>query len=129
LAESSGKSAVVEALAADGKRCMLVGDGATDMATQDVVRLFVGFAGAERRPAVVEGAAVLIEGPGLAAVLPLALSSHSAAKLLDTPYWQVFEDGVSAIENGRVLFKDEDRRRRVLQAHRRASEAEQVFGD
>ena len=129
LAESSGKSAVVRNLASDGKRTMMVGDGSTDLVTKDVVRLFVGFGGVERRATVVEEAAVFIEGPGLAGLLPLALSPYAAGKLTGTPSWEIFQDGLQAIESGQVLFKDESQRQRILQAHNNVNSPEQVFGE
>jgi phosphoserine phosphatase len=129
LAESSGKSAVVRNLASDGKRTMMVGDGSTDLVTKDVVRLFVGFGGVERRAAVVEEATVFIEGPGLEGLLPLALSPYAAGKLTSTPSWEIFQDGLQAIASGQVLFKDESQRQRILQAHNNVNAHEQVFGE
>ena len=129
LAESSGKSEVVRKLASDSKRTMMVGDGSTDLVTKEVVRLFVGFGGVERRATVVEQAAVFIEGPGLAGLLPLALSPYAAGKLTGTPSWEIFQDGLQAIENGHVLFKDESHRQRILQAHNNVNKREQVFGE
>jgi phosphoserine phosphatase len=129
LAESSGKSEVVKNLAADGKRTMMVGDGSTDLVTRDVVRLFIGFGGAECRQTVAEEAEVFVEGPGLAGLLPIALSSHGAAKLADTPYWKVFQDGLGAIENDEVLFKGDAQRQRILQAHNDQNNSEQIFGE
>ena len=129
LAESSGKSAVVSKLAADGKRTMMVGDGSTDLITKDVVRLFVGFGGVERRLAVVDEAAVFLEGPGLAGLLPIALSSYGSSKLAGTPLLDVFRDGLQAIESGQVLFKDNAYRQRVLHAHNGANSSRQVFGE
>lgn len=129
LAESTGKSAVVKNLAGDGRRTMMVGDGSTDLVTRDVVRLFAGFGGAQRRQVVADEAAVYIEGPGLAGLLPIALSSHGAGKLAGTPLAEVFQDGLRAIESGRVLFKDEAYRRRILQAHNGADTADRIFGE
>ena len=129
LAESRGKSAVISKLAADGKRTMMVGDGSTDLVTKDVVRLFVGFGGVERRLAVVNEAAVFLEGPGLAGLLPIALSSYGSSKLAGTPLLDVFHDGLQAIESGKVLFKDNAYRQRVLHAHNGANSSGQVFGE
>jgi hypothetical protein len=116
-------------LTEDGKRVMMVGDGSTDLVTKEVVKLFVGFGGAGRRQVVFDEAAVYVEGPGLAGLLPIALSSSAAAKLADTPYWQVFEDGLRAIANGEVAFKDPAQRRRILQGHDGRKKAEQIFGE
>ena len=129
LAESNGKLAVVRNLARDGKRTMMVGDGSTDLITRDVVRLFVGFGGAERRPAVVDEAAVFMNGPGMAGLLPLALSPYAAGKLASTPLWEFFQDGLQAIKNGQVLFKDGTQRQRILEAHSNVNHVEQAFGE
>jgi phosphoserine phosphatase len=128
LAESNGKSAVVKNLAGDDRRTMMVGDGSTDLVTKGVVRLFVGFGGTERRRAVAEEAAVYMEGPGLAGLLPIALSSYGASKLQETMLWEVFQDGLRAIRDGQVLFKDELQRQRIIQAHTMVDGPEQVFG-
>jgi phosphoserine phosphatase len=116
LAESDGKVRVVRELAA-GQRAMMVGDGSTDLVTKDVVRLFAGFGGVERRPAVVEGADVFIEGPGLAAVLPLALSPSVARPLYGTPLEEVLCAGYDEISAGRVRFNRPGLRERILEAH------------
>jgi len=129
LAESSGKSAVLKNIVADGKRVMMVGDGSTDLVTKEVVKLFVGFGGVERRPAVVDGADVFVDSKSLTGVLPIALSSYKAEKLSDSSLWDVFQQGLREIENGKVLFKDESHRERILQAHTRVKSGEQVFGE
>ena len=129
LAESNGKLAVVRNLASDGKRTMMVGDGSTDLVTRDVVRLFVGFGGAERRATVAEESAVFINGPGMAGLLPLALSPYAAGKLTNTALWEFFQEGLQAIKNGEVLFKDQAHRQRILEAHNNADHPEQVFGE
>jgi hypothetical protein len=97
--------------------------------TKDVARLFVGFGGVERRSAVVEGADVYVEGPGLAGLLPLALSPNMVARLAGTPLRKVFEDGLREFEDGRMLFKDETYRQRIIQAHGNINHSEQVFGE
>ncbi len=116
LAESTGKSAVVKALS-EGKRTLMVGDGSTDLATKDVVRTFVGFGGVESRPAVKQGADVFIEAPGLAAILPLALSPHGVGKLEGSGLLGIFQQGLEDIGAGRVLFKDRALYERVARAH------------
>jgi len=129
LAESSGKSAVLKNIVADGKRVMMVGDGSTDLVTKSVVKLFVGFGGVERRPAVAEGAEVFVDSKSLAGILPIALSTYKAEKLSGSSLEEVFQQGLSEIENGKVLFKDESQRERILQAHTNVKNGEQVFGE
>lgn len=126
LAESTGKAAVVAAIA-EGKRTMMVGDGMTDLVTKDVVRLFVGYGGVENRPAVKDGADVFIESAGLAGLLPLALSPHGAGRLAGSPLEGTFRAGLEEIRQGRVLFKDASYRERILQTHSGAG-AGKVFG-
>jgi D-3-phosphoglycerate dehydrogenase len=116
LAETNGKLAVVREIGA-GKRTMLVGDGVTDLAAKGAVRLFVGFGGVVRREAVAEGAEVFVEGPGLAAILPLALSRSGAERLHGTEHEHVFRSGVAQIREGRVAFKDTPLQQHILQAH------------
>ncbi len=129
LAESNGKSAVLNNIVADGKRVMMVGDGSTDLVTKDVVKLFVGFGGVEKRPAVADGAEVFVDSKTLAGLLPIALSSHKAEKISGTALWDVFQQGLHEIENGKVLFKDDAHRERILQAHTNVKNGEQVFGE
>ncbi|MEJ5223181.1 MAG: HAD-IB family phosphatase [Anaerolineales bacterium] len=115
LAESTGKAAVARTIA-EGKRTMLVGDGSTDLAAKEAVRLFVGYGGVESRPAVKDGAEVFIESASLAGVLPLALSPYAAGKLAGA-LAEVFDEGLQEIEEGKVHFKDAMYRERVLQSH------------
>jgi|GEM_PF-282823 len=116
LAESTGKITVVGALSR-GARTMMVGDGSTDLATRGTAALFTGFGGIARRQAVVDGADVFIEGPGLAAVLPLALSRTSGQRLWNTPFEVLLQAGCREIVEERVLFKSLAYRHWVLQAH------------
>jgi len=127
LAESSGKITVVGTLA-KGVRAMMVGDGSTDLATRDTAKLFVGFGGIARRQAVVDGADVFVEGPGLAAILPLALSRSAGEKLRGTSHESVLQDGCAAISANRVIFKNSNYREWVLRAHSRMDENASGFG-
>ncbi len=127
LAESTGKITVVRALS-EGRRVMMVGDGSTDLATRGTASLFVGFGGIARRQAVVDGADVFVEGPGLAAILPLALSRSAGQKLKDTPFEPMLEAGCREIERDQVLFKKTAYRNWVLQAHANIDRNE-IFGE
>ena len=74
LTMASGKRGVVERWSDElRKPVMLVGDGATDLATKPVVDMFVAFAGVAARAAVMAGADVVIRQNSLAPVLSLAL--------------------------------------------------------
>ncbi len=128
LAESTGKAAVVRALAGE-KRAMMVGDGSTDLAAKEAVRLFVGFGGVESRPAVREGADVFLSSPGLAAILPLALSPHGVEKLPPS-LLPVFEAGLQEIRAGSILFQNQPFYERVARAHLRlAADSPQIFAE
>ncbi len=127
LAESSGKITVVRALS-EGARTMMVGDGSTDLVTRGTANLFVGFGGIVRRQAVVDGADIFVEGPGLAAVVPLALSRSTGEKLRETTHEAVLRAGCAAISADQVLFKNSAYREWVLQAHAGAETAE-IFGE
>lgn len=127
LAESDGKIKVVRSLS-DGKRVLMVGDGSTDLATKGVATLFAGFGGVARRAAVAAGAEVFIDGPGLSAVLPLALSRSKGQKLRGTACEAVLSTGCLEISEGRVAFKNADFRDWVLAAHL-GEENEDVFGE
>ena len=71
LTTSAGKRAAVRALRTAGRRAMLVGDGASDLAAKDEVDLFVGFGGVVARDAVRAGAHVFLDGPSLTPILDL----------------------------------------------------------
>ena len=75
-----------------------------------------------------DGADVFVEGPGLAAILPLALSRSAGQKLWDSPFESVLKAGCREIEQKRVLFKNAAYRHRVLQAHADANGSE-IFGE
>ena len=99
------------------------------MVTKEVVKLFVGFGGVEKRQAVADGADVYVEEAGLAGLLPIALSSYKADKLSETSFSSVFQQGLNELGNGKILFKDEKYRERIVQAHTDMKNTEQVFGE
>jgi phosphoserine phosphatase len=128
LAESSGKIVVVKTLR-QGRRTMMVGDGSTDLATVGTADLFVGFGGVARRQSVAEGADVFVEGPGLAAIVPLALSSSLARKLHGTTHEAVLRAGRAALSApDQVLFKAPAYRECVLRAQSRTAITTAAFG-
>ncbi len=111
-----GKARVLEGFRAPGRRLMLVGDGATDLAARPVVHLFVGFGGVFRRPAIADGADVYIACDRLAPILPLALSPERAQALRGTPAEAVLREGLQAFRSGEARFRDPERHERFLQA-------------
>lgn len=107
LTVSSGKPAIIEGLAA-GKhgRRLMVGDGASDLATRPVVDLFVGFGGVVAREKVLKGADVFIQSNSLAPVLPLAASLTGYNALRDTPHQAVFDKGLTLSHGDSVIFNN-----------------------
>ncbi|MCS7251921.1 MAG: haloacid dehalogenase-like hydrolase [Anaerolineae bacterium] len=111
-----GKARFLESFRAPGRRLMLVGDGATDLAARPAVHLFVGFGGVFYRPAIAEGADVYIVYDRLAPLLPLILSPERARRLQGTPAEAALLEGLRAFRDGQARFRDAERQRRFLQA-------------
>lgn len=100
LARSGGKRDVIAAWApAIPRPAMLVGDGHTDLEARPAVDAFVAFAGVVRREDVVARADLVIDGPSLAPVLPLALGGVPPRSTLARA---VFDRGVALLA-GRSL--------------------------
>ncbi|MFN3240218.1 MAG: haloacid dehalogenase-like hydrolase [Planctomycetota bacterium] len=85
LWQNGGKIPVVENAPAAHHPMAFVGDGITDLETKDHVARFVGFGGVVARDAVRAGAEHFVDGPSLAAILPLLLSDDEQAKLRAEP--------------------------------------------
>lgn len=107
LTVSSGKPAIIQSLA-NGKhgRRLMVGDGASDLATKPVVDLFVGFGGVVARDKVKNGADVFVNINSLAPILPLAAGPNGYTKVLGTPHQAIFDKGLALAETG-MSIKDE----------------------
>ncbi|MCA0457338.1 MAG: HAD-IB family phosphatase [Chloroflexi bacterium] len=107
LTVSSGKPAIIQSLAA-GKhgRRLMVGDGASDLATRPVVDLFVGFGGVVKRDKVVNGSDVFVSVNSLAPILPLAAGPAGYARLLNTPYKELFNKGLSLAQSAGMTFQN-----------------------
>jgi phosphoserine phosphatase len=105
LTISSGKPAIIRELAA-GKhgRKMMVGDGASDLATRPFVDLFVGFGGVTARKKVRDESDVFISANSLAPILPLAAGKEGYNRLKNTSHQAVFETGLALIRDT-DLFK------------------------
>ncbi|MDX2163334.1 MAG: HAD-IB family phosphatase [bacterium] len=112
LTVSSGKPQIVAELA-EGRhgRKMMIGDGASDLATRPVVDLFVGFGGVVARKKVQDEADVFVSSPSLAPILPLAVGGGGLAKVQGTPHQAVFERGLAMLRSfDGVTVKDADLR-------------------
>ncbi|MFN8372145.1 MAG: HAD-IB family phosphatase [Anaerolineae bacterium] len=109
LTVSSGKPQVVHELAGSrpGRRLM-IGDGASDLATRSVVDLFVGFGGVVARDKVKAGAEAFVSSPSLAPILPIAAGPSGYARVIGTPHQAVFDKGIDLALNGGLTLQNED---------------------
>jgi phosphoserine phosphatase len=107
LTISSGKPAIIKELAGDspGRRFM-IGDGSSDLATQDVVDLFVGYGGVIARDKVKNESEVFIQSMSIASVLPLVAGQSGYEKVKNTSYQAVYEKGIRLALSNDVLFKN-----------------------
>ncbi len=107
LTVSSGKPAIIQALAA-GKhgRRLMIGDGASDLATRPVVDLFVGFGGVVKREKVVNGADIFVSVNSLAPILPLAAGPAGYARLANTPYRALFDKGLALANETDMIIQN-----------------------
>jgi phosphoserine phosphatase len=98
LARSGGKAEMLASRGASLPRpLMLVGDGVTDLEARHVVDLFVGFAGAVAREAVLGGADLAVRAFSLAPILPIALAGEPPR---DPAARALFERGLAMLEPG-----------------------------
>jgi phosphoserine phosphatase len=107
LTVSSGKPAIIAALAGSkhGRRLM-VGDGASDLATRPVVDLFVGFGGVVSREKVKNGSDVFVSTQSLAPVLPLAAGTSGYAKVQGTVHQAIFDKGLELARESGMIFNN-----------------------
>jgi phosphoserine phosphatase len=98
LTVSSGKPAIVHELA-QGRpgRKMMIGDGASDLATRPEVDLFIGFGGVVARQKVQDQADVFIRVNSLAPVLPLVAGPAAHIRVQHTPHQAVYDRGVELL--------------------------------
>ncbi|MCK5943188.1 MAG: haloacid dehalogenase [Planctomycetes bacterium] len=85
LWQNGGKVPVVLGAPAEHHPMAFVGDGITDLETRPHVARFIGFGGVVARPNVRAGAEHFVDGPSLAAVLPLVLTDDELARLRAEP--------------------------------------------
>lgn len=115
LTESSGKPDIIAELSR-GKygRKMMIGDGTSDLATRDVVDLFVGYGGVVARDKVKQGADVFIQCASLAPIVPMVGGAGGYARVLNTPHQAVYEKGIALARTDSVLFKHPEQRAAFL---------------
>lgn len=106
LTVSSGKPDMLRELAGErpGRRLM-VGDGVSDLATREVVDLFVGYGGVVTRDAVLEHSEAFIHSPSLAPLLPVAAGPGGWQRLRGTAHQAVFEKGLRLAQAGQLSLK------------------------
>jgi phosphoserine phosphatase len=117
LTVSSGKPTMIQALA-DGKpgRRLMIGDGMSDLVTQGVVDLFVGFGGVVAREKVRANAEAFIDSESIAPVLPLAAGPSGYERVKNTPHAAVFERGIQLALDGALTLKNDARRHAFAKA-------------
>ncbi|MDX2078151.1 MAG: HAD-IB family phosphatase [bacterium] len=102
LTVSSGKPFIIQDLAHNqhGRRLM-VGDGSSDLATRNVVDLFVGFGGVVTRQKVLNESEAFIHSPSIAPILPISSGFGGYERVKGTPHQAVYERGIKlALEQG-----------------------------
>ena len=104
LTVSHGKSRIIRELASElpGRR-MMIGDGASDLATQDAVDLFVGYGGVVARDALLDESQIFIHTESLSPVLPLAAGGIGWQEIRDTRHEGAFRKGVMAALNEQAV--------------------------
>lgn len=111
LTISSGKPAIINELtgAQHGRRFMM-GDGSSDLATREMVDLFVGYGGVVARDKVKNESDIFVQSLSLAPVLPIICGSIGYEKIKGTAYQALFEKGIQLALDNEVLFKEDEQR-------------------
>jgi phosphoserine phosphatase len=111
LTVTSGKPQIIRELAGDkhGRRLM-VGDGSSDLATRDVVDLFVGFGGVVARDKVKRESEAFIHSESLSPILPLAAGPSGYARVMGTAHQAIFDKGLRLYREAGLTFRRDDLR-------------------
>ncbi len=117
LTVSSGKSKIIEELAAGSPgRRMMIGDGNSDLATKDLVDLFVGFGGVVAREKVEAEADIFIACASLSPILPLAAGRRGWQCARGGDYEAVYRKGIGlASDENAVRFRLDGQREAFIQ--------------
>ena len=112
LTVTSGKPDIIRELAGDkhGRRLM-IGDGSSDLATRDVVDLFVGFGGVVKRDKVLAQSDVFIHSESIAPILPLAAGPSGYERVIGTPHQAIFDKGLALAANEQMTIQPDEMRR------------------
>ncbi|MCU0497333.1 MAG: HAD-IB family phosphatase [Anaerolineae bacterium] len=111
LTVSTGKPEIIQELS-QGKygRRLMVGDGASDLATRSVVDLFVGFGGVVSREKVLQGSDLFIHSASIAPILPIAGGAAGYARVIGTAHQAIFEKGIALALGGQLSIKPDELR-------------------
>lgn len=111
LTVTSGKPDIIRELTGDKiGRKMMIGDGSSDLATRDMVDLFVGYGGVISRDKVKNESEIFIESTSLAPILPLAVGLAAYERVRGTQYETLYKKGIEQLISKQVLFQDEAQR-------------------
>ena len=116
LTISSGKANIIQELAGDlpGRR-MMIGDGASDLATKDWVDLFVGYGGVVARDKVEAESDIFLRASSLAAILPIAGGRSGWQTIVGSPYEALYKKGVQQmIGQQAVIFQQQSLRQQLI---------------
>lgn len=110
LTVTSGKPDIIRELAGSkpGRRLM-IGDGSSDLATRQVVDLFVGFGGVVAREKVKRDSDLFIHSESIAPLLPVAAGPAGYTKVIGTPHQVIFDKGISLASHNLTIQPDEMR--------------------
>ena len=116
LTISSGKANIIQELAGDlpGRR-MMIGDGASDLATKHLVDLFVGYGGVVARDKVEAESDIFLRASSLAAILPIAGGRSGWQTIVGSPYEALYKKGVQQIIGQQaVIFQQQTLRQQLI---------------
>jgi len=104
LVRREGKRTIVSQLKQTHPQLIHVGDGMNDYVAHDLATRFIGYGGAFYRENIAACCDYYIKSLSLAPLLPLALTQGEYESLLP-PEQLLYQQGVSAIEDGKVMLK------------------------
>ena len=111
LTVTSGKPKIINELS-EGRhgRRLMVGDGSSDLATNSVVDLFVGFGGVVTRDKVLHESEVFIKSESLSPVLPLVAGARGYERVKGTAHEAVYQRGIELAQEQMLHFRRDDLR-------------------
>lgn len=112
LTVTSGKPNIIRELS-QGKhgRRLMVGDGSSDLATREVVDLFVGFGGVVARDKVQREADVFIHSDSIAPILPLAAGPSGYERVIGTSQQDIFDKGIALALGAELSIQPDELRK------------------